>query len=230
MATDKRKQYLYICTSCKQERWSTAPGNPSGMCAQCAPGQGLSPIERFWLRVNKDIACSCHSWEDRCWQWTGSCNIKTGYGQFWIEKTNALAHRFIYQHEYGPLPKDIQVLHSPPCILRHCVRHLYAGTAKQNTQDIITMQRFPTGEAHAKVRKGYVNFPRGAEHAARHKNYVNTARGEKNGNAIFTAETVLAIRAAEAAGTPIPIIMEQFGKSRTTIMDIVKKRTWKHLD
>jgi len=71
---------------------------------------------------------------DRCWNWTGSKNIK-GYGHTTLRGRHTLAHRVAYEAVYGEFPKDNMVLHlcdNPSCVNP---RHLYLGNAKQNARD-----------------------------------------------------------------------------------------------
>lgn len=64
-----------------------------------------------------------------CWNWKGS-TIK-GYGQFWKDGTNRLAHRVSYEYFNG-FPADNMVIHS--CDNPLCVNpaHLRDGTSIDN--------------------------------------------------------------------------------------------------
>jgi hypothetical protein len=181
-----RTPFFRICTNCGKERWTTYQQHHSGLCRPCSISQrqqgskrprhflpgALYPeeaIARFWKKVDKDTPCLCHSLEDRCWLWTARIDKKSGYACFSYDGSPISAHRFAYQAEHGPLPQGVYVLHMPPCLLKHCVRHLYAGTAQQNTTDAKNMNRFPTGEKHAEAHRYYADRPRGDEHWS-HKN------------------------------------------------------------
>jgi len=79
-------------------------------------------------------------WNDDCWNWGGCCT-QNGYGQVRIYKKSYLIHRFIYKEIYDIIP-------SGKCILHHCdnrkccnPNHLYAGTAQDNTNDMISKGR-----------------------------------------------------------------------------------------
>lgn len=89
--------------------------------------------DRFWLMVRKT---------DSCWLWTGSVNRK-GYGQISTKRGNRplQAHRFSYRIHFGRIPSRKMVLHK--CDNPSCVNpdHLFLGTAKQNTDDMITKER-----------------------------------------------------------------------------------------
>jgi hypothetical protein len=82
-----------------------------------------------------------------CWLWTGAVNDK-GYG--WVSRTRALgptrAHRFSWEIHRGQIPKGKCVLHK--CDVPLCVNpdHLFLGTRKDNTRDMMRKGRCINGE------------------------------------------------------------------------------------
>lgn len=93
------------------------------------------PIERFWNFIK--LPTRLHG----CWEWTGGLFQGTGYGQFWHLQKKISAHRFSYEHFVGPIPSNMIVCHS--CDKPQCInpRHLFLGTNKDNTQDMMRKGR-----------------------------------------------------------------------------------------
>jgi len=56
-----------------------------------------------------------------------------------------------------------------------------------------------------------------------------SARGEKNGNAHLSAKEVRQIRELRHSGITFQELISKFGVHRTTIYNIVKGRTWRHV-
>jgi hypothetical protein len=83
---------------------------------------------------------------ESCWLWTGGKHIN-GYGGF----RNKYAHRVSFELFKTKIPKGLCVLHV--CDVRHCVNpeHLWLGTKKDNTQDMIKKKRgFNIRKTHCK--------------------------------------------------------------------------------
>jgi hypothetical protein len=78
--------------------------------------------------------------ESGCWIWMGACNNK-GYGQINNGIRKELAHRLFYKVHGGILPDDVCLLHdcdTPLCVNPH---HMFKGTMKDNTQDMLKKHR-----------------------------------------------------------------------------------------
>lgn len=75
--------------------------------------------ERFWEFVEKNGPIpQNHPELGPCWMWTGT--MQGRYGQHNANGTQYLAHRYIYEQTYGPLPKGHVAHHK--CENRPCVR------------------------------------------------------------------------------------------------------------
>jgi hypothetical protein len=85
-----------------------------------------------------------------CWLWVGPDNGK-GYGLLGIRnrpkkiRYNLLAHRASWTIHKGDIPEGALVLHK--CDVRSCVNpdHLFLGSPKDNTQDMIAKGRRSSG-------------------------------------------------------------------------------------
>lgn len=59
---------------------------------------------------------------------------------------------------------------------------------------------------------------------------LRAAKGERHGSAVLTADDVREVRRRRAVGETILALSLCFGVSKTTIGDIVKRRTWGHVE
>lgn len=159
------------------------------------------PLVRFWKFVEKT--------ESGCWIWTGKRD--KGYGKFWYQGQNVTASRFSYEQFVGPIPEGHHVLHrcdNPPCIRPE---HLFTGTQGDNVKDA--------------MQKGRWAYSYG------------TSLGEAHGLSKLTNEQVREIRklyqpghAPHRSPTSARSLAKVFHVSKSTILMIVKRRGWTHLD
>jgi hypothetical protein len=103
-----------------------------------------SIAERFWPKVRKG---------PDCWLWA-ACTAN-GYGTIGSGGKHGhqlLAHRVAWEMAYGPIPPGLCVLHH--CDNRLCVRHghLFLGTHKDNTQDMMAKGRHRGNQNTNRVR------------------------------------------------------------------------------
>jgi hypothetical protein len=156
---------------------------------------------RFWAKVmGRDPA--------NCWIW--NANTRQGYGRFKFQGRVHSAHRLIAQACGIEVAGQI-IRHS--CDTPSCVNpsHLIPGTQKQNVED------------------------RDA------RNRGVSPRGELNGNSQLTTSEVDAIRkAAQAAPRTksgkrfargsgiINLLAEEFQIDRTTVYQIINRKTWRN--
>lgn len=137
---------------------------------------------------------------DGCWLWQGRLD-KDGYGWFHYKSRRAAAraHRYAYQLVYGDIPVGMLVLHR--CDTPACVRpsHLWVGTAKQNSQDMV-----------AKGRN-------------------RDTAGELGPNTRLTDQQVRAIRAAYVPGVTLKMLGTQYGVSISAVSAVVNRKSWTHI-
>lgn len=168
--------------------------------------QGLSPTfpERFWSKVNKNGPIQKHCPElGPCWIWKAS--KVAGYGQIgrWkLNDTPMRSHRASWILHFGPIPKTHFVCHK--CDNPSCVNpgHLFLGTPKDNTLDMMKKGRFVEGVRY---------------------------KGSKNGNSVLTVAKVLQIRNLRLAGFSQQEISNKFSVAQTTISAVLRRETWKHI-
>ena len=104
------------------------------------------PLEvRFWRKVRKGPGC---------WEWTGHRNEK-GYGLIRVggkDEGSLYAHRVSYELAKGPLGEGMCALHTcdnPPCVRPD---HLFAGTQRDNIDDMVAKGRSTRGERHPQAK------------------------------------------------------------------------------
>ena len=59
------------------------------------------------------------TWNNGCWWWFGSNMGKKKYGVFWFEGRKVVAHRWIYERYFGPIPSGLESHHT--CETPWCV-------------------------------------------------------------------------------------------------------------
>ena len=95
--------------------------------------------EDFWSNVDRSAGA------DACWPWK-KFKLQGGYGRLTASKKSWLAHRRAWFLINGDT--DLCVLHkcdNPPCCNP---RHLFVGTLKENTRDMVKKNRHSKGEKH----------------------------------------------------------------------------------
>lgn len=107
--------------------------------------------DAFWRLVAK---------ANGCWLWLGSTN-NSGYGNFYCGGLHH-AHRYSWALKNGDIPFGMQINHH--CDNRLCVNpdHLYSGTKKQNSRDMIVRGRVSRGSNRpiAKLTESDIPFIR----------------------------------------------------------------------
>lgn len=106
----------------------------------------VADVQRFWRKIQKT---------DGCWLWIGSRG-PSGYGLFGVATDSGRwatnrAHRFSWEIHNGPIPPGMCVCHhcdNPPCVRPD---HLFLGTHKDNSDDMIRKGRGAFGEKHPRA-------------------------------------------------------------------------------
>lgn len=131
----------------------------SGKATSCGCNVNQSAILRFKKQnpnaspqeILKERIKAKTKWVGDCLEWTAT--ISNGYGTFVYNKKCINASRAAWIAEHGEIAKGLCVLHK--CDNRKCcnTKHLFLGTHKQNTADMIkkgrdnweTTRKFPIG-------------------------------------------------------------------------------------
>jgi hypothetical protein len=95
-------------------------------------------MKRFWEKVDRS---------GDCWLWTTG-TLRHGYGAFFLDGKQRLAHRVAWELTHGPIPDGMMVMHR--CDTPGCVRpnHLRLGTGFDNMGDAAEKGRMKRGESH----------------------------------------------------------------------------------
>lgn len=184
-------------------------------CEQSAGTRGFCNRHyRRWLRHGDpsivylprpaSLAEAVAAYLARCIRLDSGCVVHPGgttYGDIRWEGRRSTAHRAIYIHAHGEISRNLVVRHhcdNPPCVN---LDHLAAGTATQNSQDMI-----------ARGRQGRSGVP-----------------GESNPWAKLTADNVAEMRRMVRAGSSIRAAARHFGVAHSCALSAVRGRTWAHV-
>ncbi len=104
-------------------------------------------MERFTEKYTINTATGC-------WEWAGAKD-KHGYGRFYNDGRNAMAHRVSFELKTGiTLNKEQHIMHScdNPCCVNPA--HLSIGDHKANMRDMASKGRayHPSGEANGRAK------------------------------------------------------------------------------
>lgn len=172
-------------------------------------------MDRFWSKV--DVRGP-----DECWPWTAA-KSRLGYGQFAPTpkgpgKYQTTAHRWAWMiTAEEAAPRGMHICHrcdNPGCCNP---RHLFLGTPKENTADMMRKGR--------RVAPSTTNRARGERHASKvHPECV--LKGEAHPQAKLTETEVRAIRRSTRPGVRLA---EEYGVSNVTISHIRRRLIWRHV-
>lgn len=177
-------------------------------------------VDWFWtenFKVNEDTGC---------WEWTGNCDPRRGYGRLSINNRTYYAHRVAYFISYGEDPEQLLVRHkcnNPPCCNPE---HLELGTHEDNSRDMILAGRSQKGDRHWMKRhpekfeewrlaaKGKLNLPK---------------NGESHPCTVLTADLVKEIKIRAGKGEGNRELAKAYGVTHSNISAIVLGKSWKHV-
>lgn len=158
---------------------------------------------RFWSKVQKSKN------KDVCWPWLAAKRY-FGYGQFWYNNRNLSAHRIAWELVFGPVPNGLLVCHAcdnPPCCNPN---HLFLGTRKDNSADMLAKGRQASGLRNGKYTKPWA-----------------TPRGERHPSSKLSITQVRAIRSLWLMGVRNCVLLGRVaGVSHTSIWQVLHKKTW----
>lgn len=190
-------------------------------CAHCH--SVLPPKSRRWycndrcmVYANVDI----EEGENPCWKWR---LVKpNGYG---CTSDHKSAHRFVWTVFVGEIPEGKILCHKcdVKCPVgdksyKSCVNpaHIFIGTNKDNTQDMIAKGR---RSEHGRRRK----TPDTSAHVSRGTKIRN---GSSHHNSILNEEMVRQIRSMSGTYKQIAAV---FGVSHASVGDVIRRNTWRHV-
>ena len=96
--------------------------------------------QRTGKTVGERLAFHSRPSASGCRLWNGSKNLN-GYGKLLVAGRLMLAHRAAYADANGPIPPGLCVCHK--CDVPSCIEptHLFLGSRRDNTNDMITKGR-----------------------------------------------------------------------------------------
>ena len=149
--------------------------------------------KRFWPKVKQGKPTEC-------WPWVAKAAHPFGYGRMTAGRgVNLKAHQISWALKNGPIPVGMKILHScdnPPCCNPD---HLFCGTMRDNTLDM--------------MKKGRGSVP-------------PIFRGETSAMSKLTAEIILSIRSSPRS---MRALATEHGVSAQTIFRIRHKKAWAHI-
>lgn len=140
--------------------------------------------------------------ENGCWEWVAA-KVRHGYGRIMVQKKVKLTHRVSWELHNGPIPEGLHVLHR--CDNPSCVRpeHLFLGNQEENMRDMVIKGR---------------------------SSHSTGTNGENHYRAKITTKDVRDMRKKYSnSKTPLRVVAQEFGLSKTHVNKILLRKIWKHI-
>ena len=162
-------------------------------------GRARSEVDRFWAKVETGAGC---------WTWSGARKQRPwDYGVLGGTKkgeVGQLAHRVSWRLHHGPIPDGMKVLHhcdNPPCVNPE---HLFLGSLKDNTQDML--------------EKGRHSLP------------IDHSQGEKNPGAKLTEKQVVEMRNRYSlGGVTQQQLADHYNVCNALVSFIITRKLWRNI-
>lgn len=163
----------------------------------------LTVLERFMQYVQKA--------DNGCWLWTGGLD-KDGYGMFgWPSERIQRASHASYRLFKGQLPEG-KPWHLHTCDTPACVNpdHLFAGTYRDNIDDMLQKGRTLTGESN-------------------HQSKLTDQQASEIRSRLGKLKPGRALGQTEPHPDSSRSLAREFGVSRSVVQSIRRGTTWKHV-
>lgn len=180
-----------------------------GLAACCNPAHmfvsGTRAVVSIASRLDERVDRTAGP--EGCWPYEGT-TYGSGYGRLTLSGTGRAAHRAAYELANGAIPPGMLVCHrcdNPPCCNP---AHLFLGTPKDNTRDMI-----------AKGRNGARTKP------------GNFARGSDASRVALTEDDVRGIRLAASSGSISQrALAARYGVTKSAVYSVIHRLTWSHVE
>jgi hypothetical protein len=185
------------------------------------PALNRQQLDQFHSKILKGAA-------DECWPWLGHKD-KKGYGRWMYtvslnKRVSIRPHRMALFLASGTQPVGLLACHrcdNPPCCNP---AHLFFGTSQDNMTDAANKGRMASGDKNIMRRHPELSHFNGK------KNPQWIVRGRRHGRAKLEAGDVIAIRASfTGKHGDLTRLGKQYGVSHRNILDIIKRKTWRHI-
>lgn len=169
------------------------------------PAKILDISNHFWSRVDRKENPYA------CWEWKGPINTyRMGYGIVSIHRKTKRAHRVAFELAYGNIPDGKLVLHK--CDNPRCCNpaHLFLGSHKDNSRDMVSKGRMSIACWKSPNRKS-----------------PPVLKGEKNPMAKLNWIAVRKMRNKHTdEGTSVADLAREFGISWTLAKMVIANQIW----